>query len=270
VANLIWAICIEATALRLGMKKSSAISREPQPTSLNWASLKSREAHVAELVAAGYSNGEIAAELTISEQVVKNILHSVFDRLGVWNRVELAKSFWHSRSARSQEESLLRIEAERLAELQRQKILDSTAESVFDELATLTANIFKVPIALIALADSSRIWFKSNVGLNASDAPRELTICHDTMQQSKVLVVGNAAKDPRFSCNLFVKEFGVGFYAAAPILTDDGYALGVVCIVDHRPRAFSSAQRDVLQSLARIVLEQIKLRRRLLELGGSM
>jgi DNA-binding CsgD family transcriptional regulator len=227
--------------------------------------LSARELQVAELAARGYSNREIASELTLSEQIVKNVLHSVFDKMGVWNRVELATRFLKDKDPEILEQAQRRIEAERLAQLHRRKIIDTRAERVFDELTEIAVKTFDVPIALVALIDSSRVWFKSNIGLDVSEVPRELTICHRTIEQSQVLALKNTAEDARFVCNPLIQEFGVRFYASAPILTDDGYALGVVCIIDRVPRQFSATQLSVLTSLSQIALQQIELRLELLK-----
>src|SRR5579864_4453587 len=189
--------------------------------------LSERQRRVAEYVAMGYSNRDIAKELGIAEQIVKNVMHSLFDKLGIWNRVELTNYFSKGSSPDTVELAQKRIEEQRLAELHRLNILDTSAEHIFDELAWLAANTFQVPIALVALADSDRIWFKSCIGLNASQVPREITLCHHTIRQSKVFVVNDASHDTRFMFSpLVVADPKVRFYAAAPILTDDGYALG--------------------------------------------
>lgn len=227
--------------------------------------LSVRALQVARLAARGLSNREIAADLKLTEQVIKNVLHSVFDKLGVWNRVELANRFLPGADSSILAESQRRIEAERLAQLRRLKILDTKAERVFDELTEVAVRTFQVPVALVALIDSGRVWFKSNIGLDVSEVPREFSICHHTIQQSEVLALQNAPADERFVCNPLVREFGVRFYAAAPILTHDGYALGVVCIVDRVPREFSAEQLSVLTALARIALQQIELRSELIE-----
>ena len=229
-----------------------------------------RQLQVASLAAAGYTNREIGTELNLSEQVVKNLVHSLFDKIGVWNRVELANYFSNGNSRDAIELAQARIEHERLTVVSRLKILDTSAEHVFDELTTLAVNIFQVPIALLVLVDSARAWFKSNIGLNISEVPREISICNHTIQQSKVFVVPDALKDERFSCiPPVVFEPKVRFYAAAPILTEDGYALGVVCIVDRVPRRFTSTQLAILQSLARVALQQLQLRRQLIDLRDS-
>lgn len=228
--------------------------------------LSERQLRVAELAARGDSNREIASELKVTEQVVKNVLHSVFDSLGIWNRVELANRFLNGESLA---DSQRRIEAERLAELRRQQILDTKAEQFFDELAQMAVTVFDVPVALVALVDSKRVWFKSNIGLSVSEVPRELSLCHHTIQQSQLFSVSYAPEDPCYACNPLLTELGVRFYAAAPILTDDGYAIGVVCIVDRAPRHFEAAQLSVLTSLARLALHQIQLRRELRSAAGG-
>lgn len=235
------------------------MSKRPSPQ------LSERQLQVAQLAANGYSNREIGSKLNLTEQIVKNVVHSVFDKLGIWNRVELANRFLKDRPTEVVEQVQRRIEAERLIELRRRQILDTKAEQAFDELTKVAVRVFNVPIALVALMDAKRLWFKSNIGLEVSQVPRELTICHHTIQQSQVLALWNAPEDLRFVCNPLVQEVGVRFYAAAPILTDDGYPLGVVCIVDRIPRQFDTAQLSVLTSLARLALQHIELRLELLE-----
>jgi len=232
--------------------------------------LSDRQLQIAALVAEGYSNRDIAKELNLTEQIVKNGVHALFDRLGVWNRVELANYFSEGSSSGATEAARRRIERDRVAELRRLKILDTGAERIFDELALLAARIFEVPIALVAFADPQRIWFKSCIGLDVSEAPREITLCHHTIQQSKVFVVRDALEDARFMCSpLVTTDPKVRFYAAAPILTDEGYALGVVCIVDRVPRQLNEFQLAILQSLARLAVEQLEIRRQLIETKGS-
>ena len=245
-------------------------SQHPQVTApslrVSTPSLSDRQSKVASFVAEGYSNRDIAEALKLTEQIVKNVVHSLFDRLGVWNRVELANYFSEGSSSGAVESARRRIEADRLVELRRLKILDTSAERIFDELASLAVRIFEVPIALVAFADPERVWFKSCIGLSVSEAPREITLCHHTIQQSKVFVVSDALEDARFMCSpLVTTDPKVRFYAAAPILTEDGYALGVVCIVDRVPRRLQEFQLTILQSLAQLAMEQLEMRRQLVE-----
>lgn len=231
---------------------------------MNKSAFSERQTKVAEYVAAGYSNRDIAKELGLSEQIVKNVVHSLFDKLGVWNRVELANHLLPPSSEGDVELTMERIERERVTELRRRAILDTAADRVFDEITSLAANAFDVPIALVALVDSDRVWFKSSIGLQIAQVEREISICHHAIQQSSVFIVNDALGDQRFMCSpLVASDPKVRFYAAAPILTDDGYALGVVCVVDRVPRQCTQAQREILVSLARVALEQIEVRAQL-------
>lgn len=231
--------------------------------------LSERQMRVATLVAEGCSNRDIATELHLREQIVKNEIHSLFDKLGVWNRVELTNRLMGTRSATEREQAFKRIEEQRQEELRCRKILDTSSERVFDELASIASNVFKTPIALVAFMDTGRLWMKSNVGLTAAEIPRELTICNQTIRQSQVFVVSDTRSQSCYTGNPLIEEVGVRFYAAAPILTEDGYALGVVCIVDRVPREFSVADAAILQSLAKLAMEQVEMRSRLLELGNT-
>lgn len=228
--------------------------------------LSSRQLKVASLVAEGYSNRDIANELNLTEQIIKNVVHSLFDRFGVWNWVELANYFSEGSSSVAIKSARRRIEEDRISYIRDLKILDTRAERIFDELASLAARMFEVPIAVIALADSDRIWFKSCIGLDVSEVPREITLCHRTIQQSKVFVVSDTLQDARLACSPLVTTAPkVRFYAAAPILTDDGHGLGTVCIIDRVPRRLNELQLAILQSLARLAAEQMEMRRQLVK-----
>ena len=109
-------------------------------------------------------------------------------------------------------------ELERLAALYRYDILDTSAEVAFDRIVTLAARIFKVPTVLISLVDESRAWFKSSVGFEAREVPREETICRFAMLSDEPLIVPDTQLDERFACNPFVLcEPGLRFYAGAPL-----------------------------------------------------
>jgi two-component system, NtrC family, sensor kinase len=162
-------------------------------------------------------------------------------------------------------------DAARVAALQKYAILDTEPEQAFDDLTLLASYICKTPIALISLVDEDRQWFKSKVGISVSQTSREIALCSIAIQQSDVMVVPDTLKDERFRNNpLVVSEPRIRFYAGAPLITEEGYALGTLCVVDQSPRDLSADQKEALQALSRLVLAQMEFRRNLMLLKEAL
>jgi len=144
-------------------------------------------------------------------------------------------------------------ETSRLAALTALDLLDTRPEPRFDRYTRLAAMTFGVPIALITLVDDKRQWFKSRCGLDVEQTAREDAFCAHTVAQREMLVVEDAAADPRFADNPLVTGGPhIRFYAGQPVFCD-GQAVGTLCIVDRNPRRFDDAQRQCLRDLADLV-----------------
>jgi len=149
-------------------------------------------------------------------------------------------------------------EAGRVEALRTYRILDTPAEERFDDLARLATYVCGTAIGLIGFLDSSREWFKSRVGWDVSEIPREVSFGAHTILQSDVLIVSDTLKDKRFARSQLTTRAGVRFYAAAPLLTPEGYALGTLCVMDHVPRALTEGQAHMLRTLARQVMAHLE------------
>lgn len=155
-------------------------------------------------------------------------------------------------------------EEQRLAKLLSYDILDTESETAYDDITRLVAQICNVPIAVISLVDRDRQWFKSVQGLDASQTDRDISFCTHTIWQHEPMVIHDATIDPRFANNPLVTGAPyIRFYAGAPLITSDGYAIGSLCAIDTQPRELSDQQLEALVALSRLVINQMELQRSL-------
>lgn len=149
----------------------------------------------------------------------------------------------------------------RLAALKNSKLLDTSAEEVFDDFTKLASQICNTPIALITLVDETRQWFKSNIGLDTSETPRNISICGHAILGNEIFEVPDTLEDERFRDNpLVTNEPNIRFYAGMPLITDEGYAFGTLCVIDKTPRLLTLKQHAALQMLGRQVVTLIEYR----------
>ncbi|MGC1598272.1 MAG: GAF domain-containing protein, partial [Candidatus Acidiferrales bacterium] len=162
-------------------------------------------------------------------------------------------------------------ETARLDALQRYAVLDTLPEQEFDDLSRMAALICGTPIALVSLVDVDRQWFKSNIGMEENQTPRDVAFCAHAILQPDVMVVPDALEDERFRNNpLVTGEPKIRFYAGAPLMTREGYALGTLCVMDRVPRQLSPEQLEALRALGRLVVAQLELRRSVADLSKAI
>ena len=153
-------------------------------------------------------------------------------------------------------------EEERLAAVRRYEVLDTPPDGAFDRITTLAARAFGVPIAIVSIVDSDRIWFKSRHGLpDVIEIDRAPGLCASAILGSGPWIVTDAPTDPRALANpLVAGDFGLRFYAGVPLTTRDGYNLGTLCVLDTSPRDVTRDETQTLQDLAALVVDQLELR----------
>ncbi len=153
-------------------------------------------------------------------------------------------------------------EEARLQKLDEYQIMDTQSEGPFNNVASIAAHMFKTPMAFVSFVDKDRVWFKANVGLpGVTNTPRGISLCSLAVMNTNATVFENATDEPCLLANpLVAGEFGLRFFAAAPIITPDGYNIGAVCVIDKEPREFSDADQRVLEHLASIVMDELTLR----------
>lgn len=156
--------------------------------------------------------------------------------------------------------SLPKNEKERLSALKQLNLLDSPPDEAFDDFTFLASNICNSPIAIITLLDETRQWFKSKVGIDACETPREISFCGHAILGDDIFEVTDALSDERFMGNpLVIGEPKIRFYAGIPIKTKEGFNLGTLCVIDSVPKELTDTQRNALRSLSRQMTTQIEL-----------
>ena len=152
-------------------------------------------------------------------------------------------------------------ESERLRAVRRYDVLDTPPDGAFDRVTKLAARQFRVPISIVSIVDTDRIWFKSHHGVDVEEIGRDPGLCASAILGDEPWVVENAETDPRTMTNpLVAGELGLRFYAGAPLTTHDGFNLGTLCVIDDAPREFSAEEAEMLEELAGVVMDELELR----------
>jgi diguanylate cyclase (GGDEF)-like protein len=153
-------------------------------------------------------------------------------------------------------------EPARLAALRRYEVLDTPREAPFERMTGLVRAVLNVPISTLSLIDAERQSYKSCVGIDSSDMPREFSFRTHTIQSREPMRIPDTLQDPRFA--QYASVVGAPFirsYLGVPLASPDGYNVGSLCALDVQPRDFSDAQMEVLKSFAALAVDELELRR---------
>jgi PAS domain S-box-containing protein len=152
-------------------------------------------------------------------------------------------------------------ERERLAKLKALRILDSEPEGIFDGIATLAGQMCQCPIVFLSLIDSDRQWFKSKIGFEQQSIPRDVALCSETILGNSSLLIPDLSREPRFASNPLVKGAPrARFYAGAPLITRDNFAIGSLCVLHTAKHSLTDAQISALETLAHQAARHIEMR----------
>jgi GAF domain-containing protein len=156
---------------------------------------------------------------------------------------------------------------QRLKALKRYQLIDNIPEGYFTNLANIVARTFDTPIALVSLVDKESVEFPGNHGMeDTKEVSRGLSLCSLAVLDESPTVIPNAIEEPCLLANpLVIGEFGLRFYAGAPITTKDGYNIGTVCVVDKEARSFSKEDEELLKYFAHVAMQEIEARHHTLE-----
>ncbi|GIF04330.1 GAF domain-containing sensor histidine kinase [Actinoplanes siamensis] len=162
----------------------------------------------------------------------------------------------------------------RLAALQTYQVLDQPRPRVLDDLTRLAATMFDTPMAAVSMVDRDRQWFAGNVGLADRETPLDVSFCAHVVPARSPLIVPDARRHPDFARYRNVLDApNIRFYAGAPVIDEEGFVLGAMCVIDDQPRDVSDRQVDALATFAGQAathLAAIRSRLRTAELGDHL
>ena len=163
-------------------------------------------------------------------------------------------------------------DVKRVDALNAYSILDTLPEKEFDDITYLASQICNTPISLISLIDDKRQWFKSHHGVDATETPRDIAFCaHAINEQDQMFIVNDSRKDVRFHDNpLVTGNPHVIFYAGMPLVSPDGFSLGTLCVIDHKPRKLDESQIKALKALSGQIGRLFELRKKTYQLEATV
>ncbi len=154
-------------------------------------------------------------------------------------------------------------EKERLEAVKSYELLDTLPEKDYDNITSLIAEICDTPISLVTLLDKERNFLKSHLGVPFNESPRDISFCgHAILDDKDIFVIEDARKDDRFKNNPLVKEHNAIFYAGVPLINEDNYPLGTLCVYDTKPRKLDDHQIKAMIKLGNQVVNLFELHKK--------
>ena len=145
--------------------------------------------------------------------------------------------------------------------LERYDVLDTVEEYRFDQITMAVKSALDVPIVAISLLDGKRLWFKSKIGFEASEVPRDNTFCNHAIGQNCSMIIEDATLDPKFKDHPSVTAFPfLRSYVGVPLTTPDGHNIGTLSALDVVPRQLGHSKIELIEQLAELVIHELELR----------
>lgn len=153
---------------------------------------------------------------------------------------------------------------DRLAALERTGLSDAP-DPELDALAEWARTALHVPVALISLVRPDRQLVPGAAVQDISwpagrSVPLTHSLCRHVVVTAAPLVVQDARTDPLARDSPAVPDLNLIAYAGMPLTDADGNVLGSLCAIDHRPRAWTDAELDLLRRIARACCSELRLR----------
>jgi len=159
----------------------------------------------------------------------------------------------HSKDSRA---PLPAAEKHRLAALRAALAGDRSPQEKYDAVVRFIRSELDVPMAMISVVEEERQWFKSSIGTDLNETPRDVSFCSHTILEDDFLLVPDALADRRFATNPLVKGTpGIRFYLGVPLRLPDGLAIGALCVMDTLPRTADRLDQVVMKTLGDFVVE---------------
>lgn len=146
--------------------------------------------------------------------------------------------------------------------LDNNELLDTPSDPYLDTLVRVAREVFEVKTVLVSLIDHDRQWFKARIGLVANETPRTISFCAHAILGTQAFIVEDTHNDLRFHDNpLVTNNPHIRFYAGQPLFSEDGQALGTLCLIDPAPLKLTEKQLRLFNDMASLVEGYLKLRK---------